>query len=275
MYKLFLFSVLLIGLLVCTAQTVDQTQDRLSQPKPTSSLLEGTWKLVKTKWGDMKEHKVPRREIYKIFTKGHFFFIYIDGKQVSGAGGGRYTATDNSFTESLEYYSWDHSAAGTKQQFDFSIEGDQLHQTGFINNTDKYDNYVIDEYYERVEEGISTAKTNELLGVWEYASGNGNTSDYLKENGLRSRKIFTPNHWYLVFTEQESGKYHGTGFGKYELSNNQYTEHIEAFSFDSTAVGKRFTFTLEQTGGQLIQTGKIDTEQYPDFTVKEYYERIE
>ena len=246
------------------------------KPSPSESpKLEGTWKLVKTKWGDMKEHKVPRREIYKIFTKEHFFFIYIDGKQVSGAGGGTYVSTDSSFTESLQYYSWDHSAVGTKQQFNYTTDGNQLHQTGMIKNTDKYDNYVIDEYFEKVEEGISAHKAHPLAGVWKYTNGDGNTSAYIRDHNLRAMKVFTSKYWYAVFTEKESGEYHGVGFGKYELDNRAYTEHIEAFSFDSTAVGQTYTFTLEQQPNQLTQTGMINTDQYQNFTVEENYQRIE
>ncbi len=263
-----------VSLLATLAFSYDH-EPSLQEHMRATTPIEGTWKLVKTKWGDMEEHKVPEREIYKIFTKEHFFFLYIDGNQVSGAGGGTYTADDNSFTESLQYYSWDHSAAGTQQKFDYTIEGNQLHQTGMIKNTDKYDNYVIDEYYERVEDGISATKGNGLMGVWEYADGNGSTSDYLRENNLRSIKAITPQHFYFVFTEKATGKYHGVGFGKYELHNNKYTEHIAAFSFDSTAVGQTYDFTLEIDRDQITQIGELNTEQYQNFTVKERFKRVE
>lgn len=269
----FLIIILASFFLLFNCQENPKTIENIAESAP--SKLEGTWKLVKTKWGAMKEHKIPKREIYKIFTKKHFFFIYMDGKQVSGAGGGTYVSTDSSFTESLQYYSWDHSAAGTQQEFNYKIDGNQLHQTGMIKNTDKYDNYIIDEFFERVEMGISVDQTSGIAGVWQYTNGNGNTSEYIRDSSLNVLKIFTPKHWHSIFTEKVSGKYHGVGFGQYELKNNIYTEHIAAFSFDSTAVGQTYQFTLEQQADQLTQTGMINTDQYQNFTVEENFQRIE
>ncbi len=271
---------LTLGLVFCTLiftscnndenQNVENPQVEIS-----TSPIEGTWKLVKTKWGDMEDHEIPKRDIYKIFTKERFFFIYFDSVRVSGAGGGTYTYTDSSFTESLQYYSWDHSAAGTQQTFNYTLEGDQLHQFGEIDGTDKYNDYIIDEYYERVEPGISTIDNNMLVGVWKYTGGNGNTSAYLTDNKLNSTKVITPGFWHVIFTEQGTGKYHGTGFGVYTRTGNQYTEQIDAFSFDSTAVGKRFDYTIELAEDKLSQTGEMNTEQYENFTVREEYSRVE
>lgn len=271
--NLILATLFIVVLLAFTYRT---TQATAAQPtENTQSSLEGTWKLVKAKWGDAKAHKVPEQEVYKIYTKDHFFFIYYDGATVSGAGGGTYALEDGSFTETLNYFSWHHSAAGTQQSFNYTLEADQLHQYGKIRNTDQYDEYVIDEYYERVEPGISTAGNNSLAGVWEYTNGKGNTSEYIAENGMKVLKVVTPNHWYVVYTEKATGKYHGVGFGTYILYGNSYSEHITAFSFDSTAVGKTFDYTIGLREDQWRQQGKIDTEQYPDFTVEEVYRRVE
>ncbi len=239
------------------------------------SPLEGTWKLVKAKWGDSEAHKVPEREVYKIYTKGHFFFIYYDSEAVSGAGGGTYAVKDGSFTETLHYFSWDHSAAGTQQTFKYTLHSDQLHQIGEIRNTDQYDEYVIDEYNERVEPGISTDTDNALLGVWEYTGGTGNTSDYIAANDMKVLKVITPNHWHVIFTKKATGEYHGVGFGTYTLDGNNYSENIAAFSFDSTALGKTFDYTIGLREDQWTQRGMIDTEQYPDFAVEEVYRRVE
>lgn len=247
----------------------------INQTESSYSPLEGTWKLVKTKWGNMKAHETPKREIYKIFAKEHFFFIYYDSTNVSGAGGGTYISTEDSFTETLSYYSWDHSASGTQQTFNYTIQGDQLHQFGKIQNTDKYNDYVIDEFYERVEPGISSNAANQLLGVWEYTTGTGNTSEYIAENNIKALKVITPKHWHVIFTSQSNGEYHGVGFGTYSLDGNNYSERINAFSFDSTAVGKTFDFTIELNDDQWTQTGKINSDKYQNFTVKEVFKRVE
>jgi hypothetical protein len=116
-----------------------------------SHSLEGTWKMTKAKWNKTGEPKAVKRDIYKIFTAGHYFFVYYDDEKYSGAGGGSYVAGQNDFTETVAYFSWDSTAAHTQQTFQWTLDGDVLHQTGMIKGTDQYDDYLIEEYYERVE----------------------------------------------------------------------------------------------------------------------------
>jgi len=262
--KVIFFNLLLVALpCLLVAQSVD------------SHSLEGTWKLTKAKWGDMENHKVPEREIYKIFTTDHFFFVYYDNEKFSGAGGGTYVANNNTFTETLAYYSWDSTAVGTQQTFTWTLDGNTLHQEGLIKGADQYDNYVIDEYYEKVENGISQTKTNPLLGVWLYKDGEGDTADYRTANNIKSYKVITPQFFYIAFIDKDTGAFDGAGFGTYTYDNGKYSETIKAFSFDPSAVGKTFHFDIEAQPDQFLQIGELDTDNYEDFSVRERYVRVE
>lgn len=240
-----------------------------------SSQLEGTWKLVKTKWGDMKEHKTPEREIYKIFTEEHFFFVYYNDKEFAGAGGGTYNADARTFTETLAYYSWDSTAVGTQQTFNWTLDGKTLHQTGLIKGTDKYNDYVIDEYYERVEDAPNKNE-NSLAGVWQIEKGTyGESTQTAEESRWRINKVFTDKFWYATFYDPKNGAFNGMGFGTYILKGKQYIETLNTYSWDNSAAGKTYTFTMDIQPKKLIQRGEINSDKYEDYTIIEYFKRVE
>ncbi len=65
--------------------------------------------------------------------------------------------------EQLEYFSFDPSAAGTRQTFSFNLlDGDMLYQSGKL-NIEKYPDYDIQEFYQRVEPGMSDGKKRHPL----------------------------------------------------------------------------------------------------------------
>jgi hypothetical protein len=110
-----------------------------SNNKPTSLPIEGTWKLIR---GILTEKGITTVTDYtkdisfiKIINDSHFAFLQHDLKkgQDSGAvfvaGGGRYSLSDSSYTENLEYCSarnWE----GNDFKFTVSIHSDTLVQKG-------------------------------------------------------------------------------------------------------------------------------------------------
>lgn len=237
--------------------------------------LEGTWKLIKGKWGTMEEPVVQTRDIYKIFTNGHYFHVYYNAEKFSGAGGGTYTADDKTFTEIVTYFSWDSTIVGKTQVFNWTIEGNQLVQSGLINDGEKYNNYVVEEYWERVEDAISASKSP-IAGVWQIEQSTyGNTTKKAEESRWRVNKIFTNKFWYAAFYDPKTGGFNGVGFGTYLLEGDQYTETLSAYSWDQSAVGKTFTFTMEIQPKTLVQKGKINSDKYKDYTIVEYFKRME
>jgi len=247
----------------------------ISAQTDSTSPLEGTWKLTKAKWGDDATHKVPEQTVYKIYTERHFFFLYYNEQELLGTGGGKYIVEGNTFTETLEYFSWDSTAIGTSQTYDWTVADNTLHQSGVIKGAQQYPYYVIYEYYERVKDCIHSSKANPLTGVWLFKDGEGDTADYRKANNIKSYKVITPKHFYIAFIDKDTGAFDGAGFGEYTYKDGKYSETIHAFSFDPSAVGKTFHFEVEAQASQFIQIGKLDTDNYQDFTVKERYMRVE
>ncbi|MEL6676279.1 MAG: hypothetical protein AAFR61_28995 [Bacteroidota bacterium] len=243
-----------------------------SSPHP----LEGTWKMFRAQWGSSSEApKETKQEIYKVFGQRHNFFIYYSEDKFSGAGGGTYTVEEGAFTETLSFFSWDSTAVGTAQTFEWTIQGDTLRQYGKLKGTDDYEDYVIDEYYVRVEGPMSTSKSP-VAGIWQIEQATyGETTRSAEEGPWKINKLFTDSFWMGAFYDPKTGAFNGVGFGTYELEGNQYKETIKAYSWDQTMVGTQPVFTMEVKPEKLIQKGEINSEKYQNYKIEEYFRRVE
>lgn len=244
----------------------------------TASPLEGTWKLLAARWNsDTKQF--ADNTIYKIYTGNRFAFIFYDEatNTFSGGGGGTYTVDGSQFIEHLEYFSYDTTAVGTSQTYQFEITNGIFHQTGIL-NTEKYPNYAIHEFYERVEPGIgSLTDKHPLVGVWniEEASYGGKESDIAGRYG-KVIKIFTPGFFYGAFFNPKTGYFNGITFGTWEPENSgSFSETIKAYSWDASAVGKTMTFNWRIENGKFYQTGKINSDRYQNYEIREVSSRVE
>jgi hypothetical protein len=242
-------------------------------PMPKTKPLEGTWKLVSANWYE-RNPAYANSAIYKIYTDGRFAFLYFDTKtgEFQGAGGGTYTVNGSSFTEKLEYFSWDSTAVGTSQTFQFKIEGERFTQSGLL-NSEKYKNYKIEEVFERVESG--TAK-HPLVGVWQVESAQyGDQKPNISEKYGNILKFITPEYFYAVYFDTDKKKFHGVSFGKWRAEGTQYMETVLAFSWDATAANTQQTFTWDVKNNKFYQTGKINSKDYANYTIEEVSKRIE
>lgn len=252
-----------------------------SFPKSPSSLkttpLEGTWKLVSANWYNGNPN-YTNSAIYKIFTGQSVHFVYFDEKtgKFQGAGGGTYSVKGSNFSEKLEYFSWDSTAVGTMQNYNFKLDGNRLIQTGTL-NSDQYKNYKIEEVYERQEEGISVAKANHpLIGVWQIESAQyGNNKPNIQERYGKVIKIITPGYFYGVFFNPEKKSFDGVTFGKWRSDGAQYIETISVFSWDATMAKTEQPFTWEVKGNNFYQRGKINSKEYEDYIIEEVSRRLE
>lgn len=243
-----------------------------NQKNNSATSLQGAWELQKAKWGDMKEFLEEPRIIIKTYTKGHFFFIYNKDGQFDGAGGGTYTATDKKFSETLTHFYWDAKAAGTTQSFEYKIEDQVFHQFGKL-NSEKYSNYTIDEYYKKVSK---PAPTNPLVGVWEITEATHNGQPITDANdALTFIKIFTPTHFYAASFNTKTGAFDHATYGTYTLRDNQLSETIIVTSRDQEAGGRTFTFEVNLKDQAFVQSGKINTPNYPNLKIVEQYKRLE
>jgi hypothetical protein len=140
------FTIIVIMLLSCIRKT----------SQPSSDLIEGTWQLITgtliEKGDTIITDYTKNISFIKIINDTHFAFLQHDLKKgvssdsVYVSGGGRYSLSDNLYTEHLEYCSarnWE----GNDFKFTISIKADTLIQTGVekvesagVNrvNTEKY-----------------------------------------------------------------------------------------------------------------------------------------
>lgn len=94
----------------------------------------------------------------------------------------------------------------------------------------------------------------DLTGSWKLLSGtsiaNGDTTttDYTKDQEMI--KILNATH----FSFLNHGATFSAGGGRYTLTGDQYTEHLDFFA-DKNWEGKTFTFTVTLHGDTLIQKG--------------------
>jgi hypothetical protein len=99
-----------------------------------------------------------------------------------------------------------------------------------------------------------TSKHIDITGSWKLISGTSiakgdtTTTDYTKDQEMI--KIINATHFSFLS--------HGTTFtaggGRYTLTGDQYTEHLDFFA-DKNWEGKTFTFTVTLHGDTLIQKG--------------------
>ena len=91
----------------------------------------------------------------KIITPKYFIgtFFNKNNKTFEGVTFGTYKVKKAKYTETIMFWSWDdNSMIGTQPSFDWEITtSDQYIQSGVL-SSDKYDNYTIEEKYDRIED---------------------------------------------------------------------------------------------------------------------------
>jgi hypothetical protein len=140
---------LLTILLAACAITIAATYSEMAETP-----IKGTWKMVKSKYGDEKEYIEPAKGdlSLKMFTGTRWSAAAHNPttKKIKSSAGGTYTIRGNQYIETVEYFSWGEEAVGKTFTFTMTIENGMLHQNGFMEwegNT----KYVVDEWYMRVD----------------------------------------------------------------------------------------------------------------------------
>lgn len=243
--------------------------------------LEGTWKMIGADWSPTTQ-EFAACEVYKIYTKDHFGFVFFDPGtgNFRGAGGGTYEVNGNNFTEAIEYFSFDSTLVGSEQTFQLQLIGDSLFRQFGTLQSEKYDDYVLNEFYQRVEPGISQMRgESEAFGVWHveeatYGENSSSKEDIVARYG-KVIKIITPQYFYGVFFNPEKKYFNGVTFGKHKIKGDEYSETILSYSWDQTAVGQTVTFNWDIQAGRFHQHGFLNTEKYQNYRIEEWFRRIE
>jgi hypothetical protein len=146
------FALIAISLMSCTGGM----NGKLSKQSP---VITGTWKLLTgtliEKGDTIVTHYDKKVSFIKIINNTHFAFLQHDLKKgqdsaaVFVAGGGRYSLTDSTYTEHLEYCSA-RSWEGYDFKFNVSVRGDTLIQSGIEKIESEGVNRINIEKYIRV-----------------------------------------------------------------------------------------------------------------------------
>jgi len=145
------FSVVLLTLIAISLLTTSAIPGVTSESKKQAVSVEGTWKLVSYKYGSAQSAFVDRSESLsriKVINKTHFIWVDVDtsGKVIQSAGG-KYTLTEDAYTEILEFGLGMDTYLKSSPQFTVKVEGDMLFQSGFLTS-----GYRIEEIWKRIKE---------------------------------------------------------------------------------------------------------------------------
>lgn len=127
---------------------------RTAEPSIASPNIIGSWKAVKTQYGDqpMKTRGENDFTVVKIFTATRWSGAFFNPKtkEFDGACGGTYELNGDEYLETIEYYSWDAASVGTKGKFTLKMENGMLHQFGKFEYKGNKE-YVVDEWYKKID----------------------------------------------------------------------------------------------------------------------------
>ena len=114
---------------------VINNQDQWEKISKNSLPLQGKWLMAGRVNGDQERRRdINRpRKTMKILVEGYFQWIAYNTESFSfhGTGGGSYTASDRTYTETIDYFSRDNNKAGISLEFEYAKKGMDWHHKGF------------------------------------------------------------------------------------------------------------------------------------------------
>lgn len=121
--------------------------------------------------------------------------------------------------------------------------------------------------------------TKKLNGAFQRNSyKSGDMKDWELQKEQKVAKIFADGYWMVFFYDdkrQGNKLFNGAGGGTYSLLNNgKYNESLDYYSWDSTAVGKTYSFNYKVNTKAFQQYGFIDSEKYQNYAINEKFDRI-
>ena len=282
--KYFAFAFLLISACImfqsCTEVNAEaEPKDKLTSPSNVDhNAIEGVWLTLASSWNENTK-EFADNTTYKIYTKNHFANIFFKEGKFMGSGGGKYTVEGDHFTEHLDYFSFDETAIGESYKFRFEIYGDSLLRQSGTLTTEKYPEYNIEQFYIRKDGPTTSSKPHDLVGVWNLESATWgedkrSQADIVERYG-RITKIITPGYFHVAYYDKDKKTFGGAVFGKVKMDEKQLTEVVKTFYWDNSAAGNTYTFDWTVEGKKFHQVGKINSDEYKDYLIDEWYSRVE
>ena len=115
-------------------------QDRWKKISKTTLPLQGKWLMAGRVNGDQERRRDTNRprKTMKILVEGFFQWIAYNTESFSfhGTGGGSYSATDGTYTETIDYFSRDNNKVGISLEFEYAKKGMDWHHQGFSSKGD-------------------------------------------------------------------------------------------------------------------------------------------
>ncbi len=261
-------------LILCPILTWGQNEE--------SQDITGVWRVLASSWNeDTKQY--ANCEMVKFITSSRWasIFYWPETQKFAGTGGGTYEWKDGNYVETVEYFTWDPSAIGTRQAYKMKIQDGKLIQEGRL-NTDKfkYPYYAVHERLDKLSWVYENQKSPQ--GVWGLAQATYGEEKLdsmgLKEKYGRGLKIISSNFFIGTFFDKEKKEMNGVSFGTYVIDkNSKYQETVRCWSWnDQSIVGTQPIFNWEISGNDNYhQHGYLNSEVYKDYQVDEHYKRLE
>ena len=249
----------------------------LGQP---SQDITGVWERTGSTWTSDTDQFDDCRAVKFITNSRWAVIFYRPGtNEIAGTGGGTYTYRKGAYTETIEYFTFDSTAVGSQQFFSKYVSNGTLIQEGQL-KTQKYDS-PYNAYFRKIGELHDFRSGKDFItGTWQLIEANwGDTHrspSEIEERYGEIIKIITPDYYYIIYFNRDKKTVGGVVFGEVSIQE-KYDEKLITWSWDPTSIGSEMSFSWEiDELGVLRQSGKLaESEDYHDYTIDEYYTRIE
>ena len=119
---------------------------------------------------------------------------------------------------------------------------------------------------------------NKLNGAYRQVKRKyGSMTTWQTRDSVTVVKVFKDGYWMAAFyDDKRPGRlaFDGACGGTYELRNGKYIEKVSFYSWDSTAVGNKFTFDYKVNSKTYEQYGMMNSDKYKNYPINEICERI-
>jgi hypothetical protein len=223
----------------------------------TAQAPSGAYKATETQYGDTKQSKeeLSRQPVIKLFKDGHWIVASFGDSAggFQGTAGGTYKIVNGKYVEHISFFSWDSTAVGKSYIYDYTLNGNEYSQDGYM-NSDKYKAHLVREKYAKLkpEEPLNHQG---LEGTWKMQSGQWG-EDKLGEGqyqNVTAIKIYAYPRFAFAYYNDLTKSLVGAGGGTYQFDGTMLRENIQYFSWGMPADTKP-SFQVTISDNKFTQT---------------------